>query len=277
MRKNGKYTIAICKGAALLGETRTLLNHWIPGEPIDSFAKRVQEQGILGNATAYRTRDIVRRVFYPRFLKPTDEPARILKAILDSGLRFSAFCELLLVFAARKDPLVYDFVVREFWPSVRRGKLYLDVDSVLSFMSEAVFDGRIQDPWSEQVSRKVSRGILGFIRDVGFLREMHRGRREVIDYRMSDEGILILARELHEAGFHNSALCAHDNWRLFGLSEQDLLSRMELLGHDYGLLIQRAGSVVEINWGVSSVQTLIERMSGQRDVPLSSGIQGAGG
>jgi hypothetical protein len=255
--KKGKYTIAICKGAALLGETRTLLNHWIPGEPIDSFAKRVQEQGILGNATAYRTRDIVRRVFCPRFLKPTDEPARILKAILDSGLRFSAFCELLLVFAARKDPLIYDFVVREFWPSVKRGRLYLDVESALSFISEAVFDGRIEDAWSEQVSKKVSRGILGFLRDIGFLRDVQRRRREVIDYRVTDEGILILARELHEAGFHNTALCAHEDWRLFGLSEADLLGRMELLGDSSGLLLQRAGSVVEINWLISSVYALI--------------------
>ncbi|MGO9120745.1 MAG: BrxA family protein [Desulfomonilaceae bacterium] len=261
MGKKGKYTIAICKGAALLGETRTLLNHWIPGEPIDSFAKRVQEQGLLGNATAYRTRDIVRRVFYPRFLKPTDDPARILRAILDSGLRFSAFCELLLVFAARQDALIYDFVVREFWPSVKRGRLYLDLESVLSFMSEAVFDGRIEVAWSEQVSKKVARGILGFLRDIGFLREIHRGRREIIDYHMSDEGILILARELHEAGFHNAALCAHEDWHLFGLSEQDLLARMELLGDNYGLLLQRAGSVVEISWQVSSIHELIARLT----------------
>lgn len=272
MLKSAKYSVAISKGAALLGETRTLLNHWISGEPIDSFAKRVQEQGILGNATAYRTRDIVRRVFYPRFLKPTDEPARILKSIVESGLRFSAFCELVLVFSARKDPLIYDFVVREFWPAVRKGRLCLDVESVLSFISEAVFDGRIQAPWSDQVSRKVSRGILGFLRDIGFIREVHRGRREVMDYRISDEGILILARELHEAGFHNTALCAHDDWRLFGLSEQDLLSRMELFGPNCGLLVQRAGSVVEINWGISSIQELVARLSGEVDARLSPGL-----
>jgi hypothetical protein len=176
-------------------------------------------------------------------------------------LRYSAFGELLLVFAARKDPLIYDFVVRVFWPAVRNGRLCLDVESALSFLSEAVFDGRIPVAWSEQVSRKVSRGILGFLRDIGFLREARRGRREIIDYRMSDEGILILARELHEAGFRNSALCAHNDWGLFGLSEQDLLTRMALLGEDNGLLLQRAGSVVEINWGVSSIQELIHRLS----------------
>ena len=60
-----RYSTAISKGAGMIEETRRLLEHWIPGESLDEFTRRVQDEGLLGNATAYRTRDIVRRVFAP--------------------------------------------------------------------------------------------------------------------------------------------------------------------------------------------------------------------
>ena len=111
-----KYTVAISKGAAMVEETRRLLEHWRPEEGSDDFAIRVQKDGLLGNATAYRTRDLVKRVFAPRYLRPTYKPAQILKEVLSSGLRGCVFTELLFVFTARQGPLVYDFAVRDIQP-----------------------------------------------------------------------------------------------------------------------------------------------------------------
>lgn len=253
-----KYTTAISKGAAMVEETRRLLEHWWPEESLDDFARRVQEEGLIGNATAYRTRDVVRRVFVPRYLRPTDRPARILKRVQSSGLSGRVFTELLFVFTARQDPLVYDFTVREYWPAVRRGRSVLDTDVVLSFLSEARIDGRLAHEWSEKVSVRIARCVLGLLRDVGFLREVVRGRREIVDYRMSDEGVAILARELKEAGVTDSSLCAHPDWGLFGMTASDALERLDGLGEHRGVIVQRAGSVVHFTWFVKSMEELID-------------------
>jgi len=253
-----RYTIAISKGAALLDETRRLLGEWRPGEPFNLFAARVQEHGVLGNATAYRTRDIVRRVFAPRFLRPTDKPARILKHILGSGLPARTFTEMVFLYAARNDPLVYDFAVCGYWPAVRRGRTVLGTDAVLAFLAEAAGDGKLESPWSEEVSIKIARGLLGMLRDVGFLRETRRGRREIVDYHMSEEGTAILARELHEDGVTDSALCSHADWGLFGLSAAEVLERLDRLGEHRGVLVQRAGSVVHFTWFVKSIEEMID-------------------
>lgn len=183
-----KYSTAISKGAGMIEEMRRLLEHWRPDEPLDDFTRRVQTEGLLGNSTAYRTRDVVRRVFAPRFLRPRDKPARILQRVLASGLPRRAFTELLFVFAARQDPLVYDFAIREYWPAVRKGRHVMDTGPMLSFLSEAHHDGRLDKQWSEKVSVRIARCVLGLLRDVGFLREVVRGRGEIVDYRMSDEG-----------------------------------------------------------------------------------------
>lgn len=261
MPEGKRYTIAICKGATLLDETRTLLSHWQLGEPAEAFARRVEEDGLLGKATAHRVRDIVRRVFIPRYLKPDDRPARVMKITLESNVQPAVFKELVLLYSARNDFLLREFMIREFWPSVRRGRHLIDVSTVLSFFSEAFMDGKMKNPWSEQVRRKVARGLLGFLRELDFLRKPAKGKRELIDYRMSDDGIVVLARILKEEGFSDSGVVDHPDWNLFGLERKEVLSRFHLVGEEMGLLVQQAGSVVSFNWKVSSIESLISTLS----------------
>lgn len=253
-----KYSTAISKGAGMIEETRRLLEQWRPDEPLDDFTRRVQAEGLLGNSTAYRTRDVVRRVFAPRFLRPSDKPARILQRVLASGPPGRVFTELLFVFAARQDPLVYDFPIREYWPAARRGRPVMDPDPMLSFLSVAHSDGRLDNAWSENVAVRVARGVLGLLRDVGFLREVVRGRREIVNYRMSDEGAAILARELNEAGVTDSSLCNHPDWGLFGMTPSEVVERLDGIGEHRGVIVQRAGSVVHFTWVVKSIEELID-------------------
>lgn len=245
----------------MVDETRRLLEHWRPGESLDMFARRVQEQGLLGNATAYRTRDMVRRVFAPRYLRPTDRPARMLKHVQQAGLPGRVFTELLFLYTARQDPLVYDYTIREYWSAVRRGRNVLSTDSLVSFFSEAQFSGLLDNQWSEKVSVRIARCVLGLLRDVGFLRETVRGRREIVDYRMSDEGIAILAKELHEGGITDASLCNHPDWALFGMMPSTVLERLDALGEHRGVIVQRAGSVIHFTWVVKTTEELIDLLS----------------
>ena len=253
-----KYSTAISKGAGMIEETRRLLEQWRPDDPLDDFTRRVQAEGLLGNSTAYRTRDVVRRVFAPRFLRPSDKPARILQRVLASGLPGRVFTELLFVFAARQDPLVYDFTIREYWPAARRGRPVIDTVPILSFLSEAHFDGRLDNSWSEKVSARIARCVLCLPRDAGLLREVRRGRREIVNYRMSDEGAAILARELNEAGVTDSSLCNHPDWGLFGMTPSEVVERLDGIGEHRGVIVQRAGSVVHFTWVVKSIEELID-------------------
>ena len=253
-----KYSTAISKGAGMIDEVRRLLGHWRAGESLEDFTRQVQEEGLLGNSTAYRTRDVVTRVFAPRLLRPTDKPARILQRVLSSGMSGRVFTELLFVFTARQDPLIYDFTTRVYWPAARRGRPVLDTDSMLSFLSEAHYDGRLDNQWSENVSVRIARCVLGLLRDIGFLREAVRGRKEIVNYRMSDEGAAMLARDLHESGTTDSSLCNHPDWVLFGMTPSEVVERLDGIGEHRGVIVQRAGSVVHFTWVVKSFEELID-------------------
>jgi hypothetical protein len=256
-----KYTTAISKGAGMIAETRILLRNWSPSDTPDTLERKAQEQDLLGNATSYRTKDVVRRVFIPRFTRPDDKPARILKHILASGLPDRVFTEMLFVFMARRDPLVYDFVTQEFWPSVRRGRRSFDTDPMMSFLSAARMDGMLDNEWSDSVAIRISRCVLGLLRDIGFLREPVRGRKEVVDYVAADETIAILARELSGSGVTDSSISSHQDWGLFGLGPSEVLEKLDRVGGHDGLILQRAGSVVHITWLCGSIEELIDAIA----------------
>lgn len=253
-----RYTAAVIKGGALAAETRKLLEHWRPGESLQEFTRRVQSEDLLGNSTACRTRDVVRKVFAQRLLIPTARPARLLKRIIDVGLPHRAFTEMLFVYACRSDLLVYDFTAKAFWPAANRGRLVLGTDFAMDFLSEAMADGRISLPWSANVVVRTAQGLMVMLRDVGFLRGTHRSRREVVLYRMSDAGVALLARELHDAGLSDAALPEYPDWALFDMDRADVLSRLSDLGESVGLIVQSAGSVVHITWTVKSMEELAD-------------------
>ncbi len=255
------YTVGISKGAASINEIRTLLGLWTPGVDRSEFLERIQQTGALGKQTAYRTKDMVNRVFRPRLLTPDDSAARALKQFLEEGGANQTLKELLLLYEARSDDLLYDFIKQRFWTLAYAGALVFQVEDVLAFFGEAAHDGRLPQPWSKQVQVKIARGILGALRDFGFLREDKRGRREIVMYRMTDAGIAYLAHELHFCGLPDGTLVGHADWGLFGLDRVHLLNRLDALGPQAGLVVQRAGSVVQITWSHSSMESVVHALT----------------
>jgi len=194
-------------------------------------------------------------------LTPDDTAARALKQFLEAGGNPQTFKELLFLYEARSEALLYDFVVMKFWPMCRSGALLITIDDALAFFQAAVQGGHLTQPWSDQVQLKVARGVLGALREFRFIREDKRRRREIVPYRITDGGVAFLAHELHLHGLSDAAVVEHPDWGLFGLGRDQVLDRLDGLGPAAGLFVQRAGSVVRITWSHSSMESLINALT----------------
>lgn len=186
----GRYTIAVCKGSALLEETKTLLRAWRPDESTGEFRERVLREDLLGRMTAYRASDIVRRVFARRYLRPDNRPALFLKRLLEQSQPGQLFSDLCLLYAARNDDLIHDAVTQVYWPALSEGRLTMSVAHVVEFLRQAERDRRMSEPWSEQVKFKVARGVLKAMADFGLLLEVARGKRELVHFHPTDRTIV---------------------------------------------------------------------------------------
>jgi hypothetical protein len=254
------YTIAVCKGSALVEETKALLRTWEPGESLIDFQKRVLHDDVLGRATAYRVKDIVRRVFARRLLLPDSEPAVRLKRLAAAG-KAQIVSDLLLLYAARQDDTLRDVIVDVYWPAVREGQLSIAPQQVIAFLREAEARGRMAEPWSEQVRIKVARGLLGALIGFGMMRQFAGRRRETVSFQPSDGAVLYLAHDLHFAGLTDAAVVAHRDWRLYGFREDEVRVSLDtLMSLGWGV-IQAAGSVVRISWTYTTMQEVVDALA----------------
>lgn len=256
------YTIAICKGSALLDETRALFRAWQPGESLSAFDARVLREDILGKATAYRARDIVRRVFARRFLQPDDRPARQLKRLLEALPPGAWFGDLCLLCAARADQLLSEIITELYWPAVEEGRLTVMPDAVVRFLREAHHQGRMQKPWSDAVRVKVARGLLKALTDFGLLREVARGRRETVVYQPTDLALVYLAHDLHASGLTDAGVVDHADWELYGIRRAHRFEVLNRLGGEGWWIAQGAGSVVRITWKYDTLEEAVDALVG---------------
>jgi len=257
----GRYTIAVCKGSAFLEETKTLLRAWRPGESTTEFRDRVLRQDLLGRMTAYRASDIVRRVFAWRFLRPDNRPAILLKRLLGRRQVGQVFSDLCLLYAARNDELIRDAVTHVYWPALSDGRLTLSPAYLVEFLREADRDGHIPEPWSERVKVRVARGILKAMTDFGLLREVARGKRELVHFRPADQTIVFLAYDIHFAGSTDASLVKHRDWALFGLGARDVTSALDRLSGEGWWLAQVAGSLVRVTWKYASMEEVVDALT----------------
>lgn len=257
----GHYTIAICKGSALLEETKSLLRAWHPGEPTGDFRDRVLREDLLGRMTAYRASDIVRRVFARRFLHPDDRPAFLLKRLLAKKQSGQLFTDLCLLYAARNDDLIRDVVTQVYWPALSDGRLTISPAYLVEFLRQAERDGRMSEPWSGQVKLRVARGILKAMADFGLLRETARGRRELVHFRPTDRTIVYMAHDLHFAGHTDAGLAQCKDWALFGMSAGDVMSALDRLSGEGWWLAQVAGSLVRITWKYAGMEEVVDALA----------------
>jgi hypothetical protein len=261
MNESTRYTIAICKGSALLEETKALLRAWNATESTNEFCERVLREDLLGRMTAYRAKDIVRRVFARRYLRPNNQPALLLKRLLERGDPGQLFSDLCLLYSAGNDDLIRDAVTSLYWPALSEGRLALFPAYVVEFLRQAERDGKMEDRWSEQVKLKVARGVLKAMAGFGLLVEVGRSRRELVHFRPTDRTIVFLAHELHFAGSTDAGVVYHRDWQVFGLNGRDVASALDRLSGEGSWLAQVAGSVVRITWKRTNMEEVMDALA----------------
>jgi hypothetical protein len=257
-----RYTIRICKGTAILSETRTLLQEWQPADTRGDLAQRTLEKDLLGKATAHRVNDIVRKAFAPRFLLPDPWAARHVKRLLAKRPVGDWFGNLCALHAARADAFVRDAVTVLLCRARDEGRLALSVDAVMSFLSRAEEEGKMEAPWSWETKRKVARGLLKMLTEFGFLRRAARGPREIRAFRPEPIAVAYLAFDLHFKGLTDMAVVSHPDWEVWVLDEPAVRAALDDLSRHGLWVFQAAGSVVRITWNVSSMEEAVDVIAG---------------
>jgi len=253
------YTTNIQKGGALIRECRILLLEWLPSESIDQFLERVSAQNVLGKLSRRRVRDIVKRIFRPRFIGSETPGVMAVRRLVEAGAAPDVVDRIFYYHAALADELLYDFAGDFLNRKYNEGGYSVTITEAEEFLFRLQRSGQVGHPWSPTTRTKVARGLLAACRDFHVLEGAVRKRLAPIALPM--EVFVYMAYWLKERIPSASRIIEHTDWHLFFLSHQDV-EQMFLRAHQENWLKYNvAGRVVRVDWHFSNLMEVADALA----------------
>lgn len=254
------YTTQLQAGLGMIQETLSLLELWEPGMDTPALCSRSLSSGRFPGSSARRLRNIVAECFAPRFLVNEGRPAAMLKPLVPLLDRRSTL-QLLFLFACRANRILHDFVRNVYWQSYAAGRAEIDNEEAREFVAAATRDGLTAKLWSDTTIRRVGSYLTGCCRDFGLLEAGPRMKRRILPFRVDPRVATILAYDLHFSGHGDNQVLASEDWELFGLDREDVLSELKRQAMQGKFIVQSAGNIVRISWIFGSVEELCDAIA----------------
>ena len=258
--ESAPYTTQLQAGLGLVEETKELLDIWEPGMRTAALYETALSSGRFPNVTARRLRNIVAESFAPRYLRDDGQTVRRIKA-LRHQLPSDAFLQLLFLYTCRANPILADFVRDVYWARYEGGYDTMTSNDARHFVERGIDDGKTSKRWSESTIRRVAAYLTGCCADFGLLEAGLKSTRQILAFRIAQPVAAYLAYDLHFLGIGDNAVLSHEDWKLFGLSREDVAQELKRASLQGNLVIQSASDIVRISWTFPDMETLCDGLT----------------
>lgn len=258
MSNAGFYTTQLAAGLGLFIETRTLFQIYQPGMTSTDLYAAALSSGLFPLITARRLRNIVAECFSPRYLRDVKVAERL--KFLADRLTPAEFHQICLIYTARANPILADFIRQVYWANYAASHNHLSLQEAQLFVTNSVREGKTQKPWSDTTIKRVSSYLVGCCVDYGLLKSIGRGRdqRLIVSYRILPKVAAYLAYDLKCKGLGDNQIISNPDWEIFGLERSDVREQLKSLSLQGLLIFQAAVDVVHIGWTYKSMEELID-------------------
>ena len=249
-----EYNSNLLKGTGLIQEMLTLIDAYDSTVPYLEFQERVVRDDLLSKSTENRVIDIVRNIFKDRFLGYDINIPEVLKEMREEYVSMSVLTQIFYVYTCRANKLLVDFINEVYFKKLGSGYNNLNASDPKDFIKTALSDGRINSSWSASTISKVSEHIIATLIDF----ELIEKNKTMINFRIIDLTANFFAHEMHFRGISDNNIWHHEDWKLFGLSPQDVISVFERLANQGTFIMQFSGEILSISWKNKSMNEFIK-------------------
>lgn len=255
------YTTRLQKAGAAIEDTRILLRHWNDEIPKEKLTEKLITENVLGKASRMRTKDVINRIFIPRFVQGEPKNAwKYLQTLEIGGTDGTTMAALLYYHTARSERILYDFMVVEVYPRFKIGHSEIGVEDAVHYISETVVQEKSGGGWTDTVSLKVARGMLAALRDFGILEG--KVKKRIASVFLPSPAFAIIAFILSQQLKSADKIIRCDDWKLYFLSPE-AVERKLLEAHQLGYLNYKvAGDIKRIDFPYSTLEEMAHGIVG---------------
>lgn len=246
-----KYNSNLAKGCGLIEETLILLSLYEEGMTKTSLADYIHQHNSLSKYTEKRSKDIVNLVFYPRFVKRNHKVPSWLNNLRNRGVMLPQFKQLLMLYCARENAIMYDFIISQLNESRVSGNGILKREDIKRFIDNIVFNGKAS--WGETICHKQISYIKAVLADFDLIDK----KNNIMPFNIANTTVLYLMHELHFSGLSDMAIWNHEDWSLFGLDKYQVHERIMELNIKGGYIAQCSGELMTISWNYQNMEEFI--------------------
>jgi hypothetical protein len=243
------YNSKIIKAGALIGDTKTLLNHWDLAASVQENIGQMQRDNVFGKASRSRVQDIL-AIFRQRYLSD-ESVTRALVTLVRAKIPSAILEKILYFHAARADQLLYDAVIKILVPMQSNGLIDISVPSIKRSVAQLLSESDCR-PWSEMTLERAVASILATLKNFGVL----QGRRskKIVPSFLPTEAFAYIMFYLGRQQSSGTKLIESPDWKLFFLPREGV-ERFLLEAHQHHLLEYHvAGSVVRLTFPVQTLE-----------------------
>ncbi len=252
MRYATNLTAQFAQGASLINETLVLLPAYQEGMTRRQFSKHVIENGLMPSCTERRITNVVEEVFFKRFVERNPALPKWLATIRERGLLLEEFRQILMVYCARDMALYYNFITDVLNPLRQQGCDSMDKSYAIDYLVKLQEEGKIY--WKETVHKKISSSLNTALKNF----DQVSSKGKILEYRPSDFTFLYFLHELHFSVLSDSAIVKDTDWQLFGMTREDVISRIMDLNIKGGYIAQYSGDLITISWKYKTMEEFID-------------------
>lgn len=245
------YNSNLAKGCGMIEETLTLLSLYDEGMTKATLVDYVHQNNSLSKCTEKRSKDIVNLVFYPRFIKCDSRIPSWLKAIRNRGVMLPQFKQLLMLYCARDNAIMYDYIVSQLNVLRASGNNHIKREDIRQYIDSVVAEGKAS--WGESICHKQTSYIKAVLMDFDLVDK----RNNILPYEIANTTVLYLMHELHFRGFSDMAIWHHEDWVLFGLDKYQVQEKIMNLNLKGGYIAQCSGELLTISWNYQTMEEFI--------------------
>lgn len=254
------YTVQLSHGLGMINETLSYLDLWQEGMNATDLYRAALESGQFPSVSARSLRDSITVGFAPRYLVDDAAPAILLKTA-KQRLAARELEQLFFLYTCRAHRIFRDFLMEVYWPAYVAGKESISNRDALTFVEQAVREGKTTTAWSDSLRRRMGSNLTAICGDFGLLEAGRKSVRKILPYRLLDNPAVLLAYDLHFAGLGDNSVVGHADWGLFGLYRQDVIEELRRLALPAGLIVQSAAGVTKISWKYEHIEEVVNALT----------------